>query len=184
MQLNTFKFIIEYNEGHLKLNIFQIELILFLPAPLLVFLFLINGTTIYLIIPVRNLTCTSLSVLLLYFFWLCHTACRIFSDQRSNPCPLHWEHGVLTAGPPGKSSAISDMFLQCIHFSLLHLANYSKAPVPFTSQISSLIFLYSHLFSFILFTSLQLGYVLLKCIYGDIQFLKLVFSGFQLSSLL
>ena len=26
-----------------------------------------------------------------------------FSDQWLNPCPLHWEHGVLTTGPPGKS---------------------------------------------------------------------------------
>ena len=24
-------------------------------------------------------------------------------DQRSSPCPLHWEHGALTTGPPGKS---------------------------------------------------------------------------------
>ena len=26
-----------------------------------------------------------------------------FPNQESNPCPLHWEHGVLTTGPPGKS---------------------------------------------------------------------------------
>ena len=26
-----------------------------------------------------------------------------FSDQESNPEPLHWECRVLTAGPPGKS---------------------------------------------------------------------------------
>ena len=24
-------------------------------------------------------------------------------NQGSNPYPLHWEHGVLTTGPPGKS---------------------------------------------------------------------------------
>ena len=30
--------------------------------------------------------------------------CRIqFPDQGSNPGPLHWEHGVLTTGPPGKA---------------------------------------------------------------------------------
>ena len=27
------------------------------------------------------------------------------SNQGSNPCPLHWEHGVLTTGPPVKCSA-------------------------------------------------------------------------------
>ena len=26
-----------------------------------------------------------------------------FPDQGSNPCPLQWKRGVLTAGPPGKS---------------------------------------------------------------------------------
>ena len=26
-----------------------------------------------------------------------------FSNWRSNPCPLHWKLGILTAGPPGKS---------------------------------------------------------------------------------
>ena len=27
----------------------------------------------------------------------------LFPDQGSNPGPLHWECGVLTTGPPGKS---------------------------------------------------------------------------------
>ena len=26
-----------------------------------------------------------------------------FPNQGSNLCPLHWRHGVLTTGPPGKS---------------------------------------------------------------------------------
>ena len=31
-------------------------------------------------------------------------ACEIdFANQGLNPGPLHWEHGVLVAGPPGKS---------------------------------------------------------------------------------
>ena len=25
-----------------------------------------------------------------------------FPEQRSNPCLLHWQHGVLTTGPPGR----------------------------------------------------------------------------------
>ena len=33
-------------------------------------------------------------------------ACVIFPDQGSNPCPLHWKHGVLTSGPPGKSHTL------------------------------------------------------------------------------
>ena len=27
-------------------------------------------------------------------------------DQGSNPDPLHWEHGVLATGPPGKSLGV------------------------------------------------------------------------------
>ena len=30
----------------------------------------------------------------------------IFPDQGRNPCPLQWKRGVLTTGPPGKSSNI------------------------------------------------------------------------------
>ena len=38
-------------------------------------------------------------------FWPHHVACGIlkFPDQRLNPKPLRWKHGVLTAGPPEKS---------------------------------------------------------------------------------
>ena len=33
-----------------------------------------------------------------------HVACRILvPDQGSNPCPLHWDQGVLTTGAPGES---------------------------------------------------------------------------------
>ena len=46
---------------------------------------------------------------LFIYFWLRHTACGIFPDQGlnqgSNQRPLHWEHRVLTSGPPGKSLA-------------------------------------------------------------------------------
>ena len=34
-------------------------------------------------------------------FWPCGTACRIFPNQGSNPCPLQWKHRVLTTEPPG-----------------------------------------------------------------------------------
>ena len=31
----------------------------------------------------------------------CLAACRIFPDQGSNPCPLHWAGGFLTTGQLG-----------------------------------------------------------------------------------
>ena len=40
------------------------------------------------------------------FFWLYHVACRILSHEGLNLCLLQWKHGVLTTGPPGKSSAV------------------------------------------------------------------------------
>ena len=48
------------------------------------------------------------SYIYMYIYnWLCQVlvaARRIwFPDQGSNPGPLHWEHGVLATGPPGKS---------------------------------------------------------------------------------
>ena len=42
--------------------------------------------------------------LFIWLFLALATACGIkFPDQGSNPGPLHWEHRVLAAGPPGKS---------------------------------------------------------------------------------
>ena len=41
-----------------------------------------------------------------FFFFNFLAAWRVrsyFSNQGSNPCPLHWKHRVLTTGPPGKS---------------------------------------------------------------------------------
>ena len=40
---------------------------------------------------------TEVIFLKLYLFARCY-----FPDQELNPCPLHWECGVLTTGPPGK----------------------------------------------------------------------------------
>ena len=39
---------------------------------------------------------------IIYFFPFGRTT-RNFPDHGSNPCPLQWKRGVLTAGPPGKS---------------------------------------------------------------------------------
>ena len=56
-------------------------------------------------------TGVDLSLFQKLFIWLYRVlvaACGIyFLDQRSSPGPLHWEHGVLAAGPPGKSLTFS-----------------------------------------------------------------------------
>ena len=36
---------------------------------------------------------------------ICPEACEIFPDQKSNPCPLHWQGNFFTAGPPVSSQA-------------------------------------------------------------------------------
>ena len=40
--------------------------------------------------------------------------CGIFLDQGSKPCPLHWQGGFFTTGPPGKSSALPDQLCHSI----------------------------------------------------------------------
>ena len=40
----------------------------------------------------------------LFLFLAAPCSVRNFPSQGLNPCPLHWKHGVLTTGPPGKSS--------------------------------------------------------------------------------
>ena len=30
----------------------------------------------------------------------------LFPDQGCNPGPLHWEHGILATGPPGKPQGV------------------------------------------------------------------------------
>ena len=49
--------------------------------------------------------------LFIYLFWPHHSAYRIFLNQGLNPHPLHWEHRVLTTGPPGKLHWLSWSFL-------------------------------------------------------------------------
>ena len=41
-----------------------------------------------------------------FFFLPHHVACRILPHEGLNLCLLQWKHGVLTTGPPGKSSAV------------------------------------------------------------------------------
>ena len=43
-------------------------------------------------------------VFLFFFFVAVLHSTGNFPNQESNPHPLHWKHGVLTTGSPGKSS--------------------------------------------------------------------------------
>ena len=56
------------------------------------------------------------------FIWLCWVsvvALEIyFPDQGLNPGCLHWEHGVLDAGPPGESQDFSSCFRK-IYFAVI-----------------------------------------------------------------
>ena len=60
------------------------------------------------------------------FIWLCWVLVVAygiqFPDQGSNPGPQHWERGLLTTGPPGKS-----LF---IYFWLYHVACRMLVPQP------------------------------------------------------
>ena len=53
-----------------------------------------------------------LLLLLLFYLFIYFFGCTVrhlgshFPDQGLNPCPVQWKHGVLTTGPPGKSSTI------------------------------------------------------------------------------
>ena len=54
----------------------------------------------------RDLLCFRQLSWLLFFFSLLVLTCGMWdlsSHQGSNPCPLKWQHGVLTTGPPGNS---------------------------------------------------------------------------------
>ena len=50
-----------------------------------------------------------------FFFFFGHTAQHVgsqFPDKGLSLCPLHWKHGVLTTGPPGKSPQCKNFILK------------------------------------------------------------------------
>ena len=56
------------------------------------------------IVQVSPVCSKGISTYMFLTFWLCYEACGILvPDQGWNLHPLHWTHGVLTTGPPGKS---------------------------------------------------------------------------------
>ena len=62
----------------------------------------------------------------------CPVACRIFLDQVSNPCVLHWKADSSTE-PPGKSTSYLYLYL-CLFFSLEF--NLAKVGTLFCSLLS------------------------------------------------
>ena len=59
-------------------------------------------------------------------------ACRIqFPDQGLNPSSLHWEHGFLATGPPGKSNPhITNQFFFFFFFDNPERDCYSDSVLP------------------------------------------------------
>ena len=56
-----------------------------------------------------------------FIFWPCQVTCEILVPyQGSNPCPLKWQYGVLTTGPPGKTPRLSlkDILMLLLVFSV------------------------------------------------------------------
>lgn len=57
--------------------------------------------------PALTYSCPALcqALLLIYLFFGCSLLHKGFKllNQGSNPLPLHWECGIQTTGPPGKS---------------------------------------------------------------------------------
>ena len=58
------------------------------------------------------------------YLFICYTARHVgswFPNQGSNPCPMHWEHGVLTTGPPGKSLCVVFFFFFLLNLFIIYL---------------------------------------------------------------
>ena len=66
-------------------------------------------------------------------------------DQGSKPVPLHWEHGVLAPGPPGKSDSIISQCFKVEKYVNVHYQEDGKIQSSFTSRILHLNYL--HIFS-------------------------------------
>ena len=72
---------------------------------------------------------------LFYIFWPHCTVCGILvPNQGSNPHLLHWKHGVLATGPPGKSLfLIVEAWMPskqgCLEFWGPSICNYGEGPL-------------------------------------------------------
>ena len=152
------------------------ELILFLPAPLLVFLSIMNGIEICLIIPVRDSACTcSLSLILItatfVFFGRAtqHAGSPLTRAQTRAPRPesLHLNRGTARE-VQCYSWCVSPVHPLFLVTSSKLFQGTSCFHIPdFLADLFIFTFVFFH---FIFFPTA--GYVLLKCIYGGIQFSK------------
>ena len=63
---------------------------------------------------------------LAFFLWPYGSACRILPNPGSNPCPLHWEHRLLTTRPPRKSphNPLDDRLSYLLHHSTVVCVSY------------------------------------------------------------
>jgi len=81
---------------------------------------------------------------ILFIFWPCQVTCEILvPDQGSNPCPLNWQCGVLTTGPPGKTPRLSlkDILMLLPVFSVGHnVDDWRGCEQPSSHSPSSLTF--------------------------------------------
>ena len=81
------------------------------------------------------------------FYFFNHTVWHVgsqFPDQGQNLYPLHWKHGVLTSGPPGKSPTLSSLTLQnsTLGIIMIHILRVENQDTE-----KQLIFITSHSFS-------------------------------------
>ena len=72
-----------------------------------------------------------LETLLCFCLFVClATLCsrQNFPNQGSNPCPLHWKHGVLTTGQPGKflCSVFQELFTWFLSFLACTVSESAK----------------------------------------------------------
>ena len=67
--------------------------------------------------PLADLPCTPTRVCLASFGRTTWHVGSSFPGQGLNPRPLHWKHGILTTGPPGK--ALQSVFIVDIYLKLL-----------------------------------------------------------------
>ena len=74
-------------------------------------------------------------------------ACGIwFSDQGSNPGPLHREHGVLATAPPGRSLKVPACLCRCTsHYFLIDCLHAEKLFSIYVSLTAHIPFFYSTL---------------------------------------
>ena len=103
------------------------------------------SVTLPCLVPVRYIVITQVSsskeqadlnrFVFFFSFWLPRAACKILVlDQGSNMFSLHWEHGVLTTGPSGKSLKfflLREREFSCHSFSSklakMHRSNLNKS---------------------------------------------------------